>query len=133
MAKVHVGQPLDADEDLIGVVPPRQLELLPLRRPAPHEDRVVVLTEQSAHTRHGSLVPNVDPHVQYHLRLLIEHFGGQAERRNVHAHQAASGLMRFVDDHLVADGHEVVGDRQRRRPRADERNPLAVLLRRDRW
>ncbi len=38
--------------------------------------------------------------------------------------------MLLVDHDLVAERHEVVRDRERRRPGADERDALAVLLRR---
>ena len=56
---------------------------------------------------------------------------GQAERRDVEAHQAA-GLRELLEDHdLVAERHEIVGDGERRRTGADERDALAVLLRRE--
>src|SRR2546423_2236457 len=129
VTKVHIGQPFDADEDLIGLVPPRQLELLPLRRAAADEDRVIAVAKQSSHTRHRCLVPDVDTHVQYDLRLLIEHCGRETERRNVHAHKAASAQMLLIDHDLIAKRHEVVRNRERSRAGADERDALAILLR----
>ena len=64
--------------------------------------------------------------------FLVEHRGRQAERRDVHAHQAAGRRVLLEDHALVAERHQVVADRERRRAGADERDALAVLLRGDR-
>ena len=74
------------------------------------------------------VVADVHAHVDDVADFLVEHLLGQAERGNVDAHQAA-GLRQLLEDrHLVAERHQVVGDRQRRRAGADERHLLAVLL-----
>ena len=63
--------------------------------------------------------------------LLVEHVGGQAERRNVRAHQAARHAVLLEDRDRVAERHEVVGHRERGAARADQRDLLAVLELRD--
>ena len=69
-------------------------------------------------------------HLEDVAALLVEHFGRQAERRNVGAHQAARTIELLEDRHRVAERRQIVGDGERRRAGADERDALAVLLRR---
>ncbi len=66
-----------------------------------------------------------------HRRLFLEHLLGQAERGDVRAHQPAGLVVLLEDGDLVAERHEVVGDGERGRTRADARDALAVLLGRD--
>ena len=56
---------------------------------------------------------------------------GQTERRDVGAHQAAGLVVLFEDRDLVAQRHQVVGDGERRRTRADAGDALAVLCARE--
>ena len=58
-------------------------------------------------------------------------FSGQAERRNVGPHQAAGLALLFEDGDFVAERAQVVGDGERRRSGADQRDAFAVLLRRE--
>jgi hypothetical protein len=86
--------------------------------------------EQGLQALDRRVVANVHAHVEDHADLFVEHLLGQAERRDVRAHQAA-GLAELLEDRdFVAEGHEVVGHGQRRGAGADAGRPLAVLLRR---
>ena len=63
------------------------------------------------------VVADVDAHVEDVADLLVEDLLGQAERRDVDAHQAAGPRQLLEDRDLVAERHQVVGDRERRRAR----------------
>ena len=125
MAKGHRLQPVDTDEDvrLRLVVATGQVELFPARGAHAHEYRVVAFAQERAQTVHGRVVANVDAHVQDHRRLF-----GQAKRGDVRAHEAAGLVELFEDGHRVPEGHEVVGDGERRWSGADAGHALAVLL-----
>ena len=75
------------------------------------------------------VVAHVDAHVDDVADLFVEDLLGQAEGRDVDAHQAAGARQLLEDRDLVAERHQVVGDRERRRAGADERDLLAVLRR----
>ena len=105
---------------------------LPRGAPVPTKTASKSCCEQAAQARHRGVVAEVDAHVDDRGDLLVEHLGGQAERRDVGAHQAAGLIVLLEDDHLVAERHEVVRDRERRGPGADAGDALAVLLARDR-
>ncbi len=62
--------------------------------------------------------------------LLVDHFVGQAEFRDLAAHHAAGARIGIEHDNLVADRRQIARDRQRRRPRPDAGDPLAVPRRR---
>ena len=131
VAEVNRLEPLDADEDLVGVVAAGNLELLALGRAAADEHRVELAgVEQRLQAVDRRVVADVHAHVDDVADLLVEHLFGQAERGDVDAHQAAGPRQLLEDRDLVAERHQVVGDGQRRRTGADERDLLAVLLRR---
>ena len=73
--------------------------------------------------------PQVRAHADDVADLLVEHFGWQAECRNIRAHQAAGDRVLLEDHDFVADRQQVVRDRERRRARADAGDALAVLSR----
>ena len=104
---------------------------LPRGAPTPTKTESKPLVEQRAQARDRRVVADVDAHVENDLRLVFEHVVGQPERRDVRAHESA-GLVELLEHHdLVAERHQVVGDRERRRARPDAGDALAVLLGRD--
>ena len=131
VAEVNRLQPLDADEDLVGVVTAGDVQLLALRRAASDEDRVeLVAVEQRLQAVHRRVVADLDAHVDDVADFLVEDVFGQAERGNVDAHQPAGPRQLLENRHLVAERREVVGDRERGGARADEPDLLAVRDRR---
>ena len=102
-------EPLDADEDLIGLVAARQVELLALRRAGADEHRVELLrVDQRLQARHRRVVLHRDAHVHDVADLFVEHLFGEAEGGDVDAHQAARTRPFFEDGALVAQRHQVV-------------------------
>ena len=77
-------------------------------------------------------VTDLGAHVDDVADLFGEHGLGQTEGRDVRAHETARHLPLLEDHDFVAERQQVVGDRERRRTRADARDALAVLLPRDR-
>jgi hypothetical protein len=77
-------------------------------------------------------VTDLGAHVDDVADLFGEHGLGQTEGRDVRAHETARHLPLLEDHDFVAERQQVVGDRERRRSRADARDALAVLLPRDR-
>ena len=128
VAEVHGRQPFDTDMNTIGVVAPRDLEVLSLGRSATDEDRVIALAEQRAHARHRRVPADFDAHVQDVLDLLVQHLGGKPERRNVHPHQSAGAIQLFVNDNVITERHQIVRDSQGCRSGANQRDPFPVLL-----
>ena len=133
VAEMNRLQPLDADEDLIGVVPSRNVELLALRRAAPDKHRIeLAAVEQRLEAVHRRVVADLDAHVDDVADFFVEDLLGEPERGDVDAHQAAGPRQLLENRHLVAERREVVGHRQRRRTGADEPDLLAVRDRRRR-
>jgi hypothetical protein len=107
-----------------------QLQLLALGRAAADEHGVVVLRlEQRAEAGDRRVVLHHHAHAGDVADLLVQHLFGQAECRDVHAHQAAGPRALLEDGALVAQWHQVVGHGQRRRARAHQRDFLPVLRR----
>ncbi len=126
----HAVQPVDADEDLVAVVAAGDLQVLPLGGARADEDRVELApVEQRLHALDGRVVADVGAHPEDHVDLVVEHLRREAERGDVGPHQPAGDGELLEDRHGVAERQQIVGDRERRRPRADERDALAVLLR----
>ena len=74
------------------------------------------------------VVANVDAHVEDLVDLVHQNAFGQAERRDVGAHQAAGLVVLFEDHDFVAERHQVVRDGERCRAGADAGDALAVFL-----
>ena len=122
-------EPLDADEDLIGLVPARQIELLAFRRAAADEHRVEFLrVDQRLQARDRRVVFHRDAHVHDVADLFVEHLFGEAEGGDVDAHQAARARPFLEDGALVTQRHQVVRHGEGGRTGADERHLLSVLL-----
>ena len=129
VAEVDRLEPVDADEDLVGVVPAGNLQLLAFRRAAADEHCVEpALVEQRLQAVDRRVVADVHAHVDDVADLLVEDLLGQPERRDVDPHQAAGSRQLLEDRGRVAERHQVVGDRQRRWTRADEGDLLPVLF-----
>ncbi len=112
-------QPVDADVNAIGIVTAGNVEFLAARRAAADEDRVEAFGQQRLHALDGRVVADLDAHVEDLVDLVRQHALGQAERRDVGAHQAAGLVVLFEHDDFVAERHQVVRDGERGRPRAD--------------
>jgi hypothetical protein len=123
-------QPVDTDVDVVVafVVASRQIKLLAAWRAHADKNRVKIFLQQRTHARNGRVVTNVDAHVQDDLGLFVEHSSGQAEFGNVRAHETAGYAVLLEDHDFVTERHEVVGDGERRGPRPDASNALAVLF-----
>ena len=74
------------------------------------------------------VVADLDAHVENLVDLVHENAFGQAERGDVGAHQAAGPVVLFEHDDFIAEGHQVVGDGERGRARADTGDALSVFL-----
>jgi hypothetical protein len=85
-------------------------------------------TKQLAQALHRRIQAQIRPHAHDVADLLVQHIGGQAERRNIGSHQSARDRVLFEYRDLVAHRQQVVCDGKRRRARADAGNALAVLL-----
>jgi hypothetical protein len=102
---------------------------LPLGAPEPDEHGVEFpRIEQLPHAPDRRVQLQVRAHVDDVADLLVEHLGGQPERRDVGAHQTARHreLLEYRD--LVAQRQQVVRDGERCGTRADAGDALAVLL-----
>ena len=90
------------------------------------------LVEQRLQAVDRRVVANLDAHVDDVADLFVEDLFREPERRDVDAHQPAGPRQLLENRDLVAERHEIVGDRQRGRSGADEPDFLAVLHRRRR-
>jgi hypothetical protein len=114
-------------------VPPRNVELLALRRAAPDKHRVEFsAVEQVLKAVDRRVVADVDAHVDDVADFFVEDLFRKPERRDVDAHEPAGPRQLLENRDLVAERHEIVGDRERGRPSADEADLLAVRNRRRR-
>ena len=103
---------------------------MPFGRSGADENGVEAFGEQLLHALDAVAKLELGTHADDVVDFPVEHFGGQAERRDVGAHQAAGHRQSLEDHHVVAQGQQVVGHRQGRGARADAGHALAVLLRR---
>ena len=121
-------QPVDPNVDAVGIVTAGQIQLFAARRAGADEDGVEIPGEQCLHALDGRVVADIDAHVKNLVDLVHQHRVRQAKSRDVGAHQPA-GLGVFLEDHhFVAQRHQIVGDGERSRPRADQRDALAIFL-----
>ncbi len=129
MTERHRLEPVDADVNVrLRFFAAGNVEVLAFRRTRTDEDRVVADFEQRFHALDRCVVTNLDPHLEDHLDLFVEHGLGQAERRDVGAHEAACLAELLEHDHLVAEWHQIVGHGKRRGAGADAGDLLSVLL-----
>src|SRR5690606_5227577 len=124
------GQPVDADVDLgVRLLAAGQvLQVAAAGGAGADEDRVVVLVEQALEALDVGVVLGDHPHADDVANLLVEHFLGEAERRNLAAHETAAGLLGIEDVQLVAERRQVAGHGEGRGTGAHQGNALAVLL-----
>jgi hypothetical protein len=84
--------------------------------------------QQLPHALDRRVQAQVCAHVHDVADFLVQHIGGEAECRDVGAHQAAGyGVLLEYRD-FVAQGQQVVGDGERCRAGADTGDALAVFL-----
>ena len=122
-------EPGDADMDAVGIVAARQFEFLALGRTRSDEDGIEFFgIEQLPHALDGRIQAQVRAHVDDVADFFIEHIGGKPECRNVGAHQSAGHAVLFEYGDLIAQRQQIIGHGQRRGPRADAGDPLAVFL-----
>ena len=94
------------------------------------EDRVPRFGEEGAHRLDALAALELDAEAEHIARFLVDHFLGQPEARDLRADHAASLFVTVVDDDVVAQGREIAGHRERRRPGTDTDDALAGALRR---
>ncbi len=85
----------------------RHLEVAPARRAAADEHRVEALAQHAAHRLDALAAAEGDAEVEHALRLLVDHRLGQAELRDLRAHEAAG--LGFAVEHrnVVAQRRQV--------------------------
>ena len=128
VAERHRRQPVDADVDVRRrFLAARNVEVAAARRAAADEHRVPSAFEQRAHAVDALSGAKLDAEVEHVAHFLVDHRVGQAELGNLRAHHAAGLRIAVEHDAFVAERREIARDRQRRRPRADQRDALAVL------
>ena len=76
---------------------------------------------------------NVDAEIEDVVALLVDHVFRQAEFRDLRAHHAAGQRVLIEHHAFIAERREIARDRERGRAAADERDALAVFLRRPAW
>ena len=113
-----------------GLLAAGNVELAAARRAGADEDRVPALGEQFLHAADELAEAGLDAEIEDAVDLLVDHRFGQAEARDLRAHHAAA-LGVAVEHHaVIAERRQIARDGQRGRAGADQRDALAVLLRR---
>ena len=107
---------------------PGNVEVAPARRAAADEDRVVAFAHQRLQAVDAPLGDELTASRQSVADLLVDHFVGQAELRNLAAHHAAGARVGIEHDDLVAERGQIARDGQRRGAGADAGDALAVSL-----
>ena len=129
VAEVDRLEPVDADEDLVGIAAPGDVQLLAPRRAGPDEHGVVTpVIHQPLQAVDRGAVPDIHAHVGDVTDLLVEHVLRETERRDVDPHEAAGARQLLEDGDLVAERHQVVRHGQRCWTGANQRHLLSVLL-----
>src|SRR5690242_7953422 len=128
VAERNVGEPLDADVDVLGrFLAPGNVELAPARRAGTDEDRVVVFGEQLLQAVDAVAALELDAEVEDVVGFLVDHGVGQAEFRDLAPHHAARFRVGIEHGAVIAERHEIARHRKRGGTAADQRNALAVL------
>ena len=120
-------EPIDADVNAIAHVAAGQHQVLALRRATADEHGAKTLVEQRSHARHGRIRLDLYAEPRDITDLFVEHFGRQAKRRYVRAHEPAGSIHGFEDHAVVAERCQVVGDGERCAAGSDQRDAPAVL------
>ena len=131
MLEGDAAEPVDPDMDVFGhgwITATGKIEIFASRRATADEDGVVVFGEQGLHAFDGRVVANFDAHIEDHVDFIEKDLFGEAEGRDVAAHQAARLIEPFVNGGGVAEGHQVIGDGERCGSAADEGDSFAVFL-----
>src|SRR6185295_7662003 len=128
VAEGHRFEPGDTDVDAIGVVTARQHQLLAFRRTRSDEHRIELSRgEKCPHAVDAVAEPEINAHANNLVDLIVEHFGWQAEGRNIGAHQAARLVESLEDGDFIAERQQIVRHRERGATGADTGDVLAVL------
>src|SRR5580704_13011594 len=122
-------EPGDADVDVGGaLLATGEAQLLALRGTGADEHRIVAAAlQQSAHALDRGVQAQIHAHAGDHGNLLVQHRCRQPERGDVAAHETAGFGVLLEDRDLVAEGHEIVRNREGGAAGADEGHLLAVL------
>src|ERR1700741_5685458 len=103
------------------------VEFASARRAATDKDGVIIFGNQRLHAVDAVAEPQLRLEIGDVADFLIEHAFGQTELGNLRAHHATGMRIGIVHDAAVAERQKVAGNGERRGPRADQRNALAVL------
>src|SRR5210317_898788 len=122
-------EPVNADMNAVTNIAAGNYQILALGRSAANENSVVSLIEQRTHAVDPGIEAQFDIHVEYVADLLVEDFGRQAKCGDIRAHQPAGLVQRLINDTLVTERSEIVGNGQGCGSGSDQRNPFAVELR----
>ena len=128
VAEGDARQPIDADGDVfVHLVAARQLEVPSPRRAGANEIGIEVHIQHRFHAGDFVAEMTLNAHVEDQVHLLLQHVRRQPESGNLAAHHAAARRILLEQMHLVTERQQVPRHRQRRRPRPQERDALAVL------
>ena len=131
VAEGHAREPVDADVDVRrGFLAARNVEVAPARRAAADEYRIPALREKRAEAIDPLVRAELDAEIEDVAYLLVDYNFRQPELGNLRAHHSAGAIVAVEHDAVVAERREIARDRQRCGSGADERDALAVFLRR---
>src|SRR6266436_8272492 len=131
VAERDAGEPVYADVDVCaGFLASGNFELTPARRAATDKDRVMAFAEKRFHGIDALAQTQLGPQLEDVIYFFIEHGFRQAEFRDLRAHHSARAGIRIIEHAVIAQGQEIARHCERCGTRADQRDALAVFLRR---
>ena len=131
VAERHAREPVDADVNVRrAFLAPGNVEVAAARRAGADENRVVVFGEQRFQAVDALARAEIDAEVEDVADFFVDHRFGQTEARDLRADHAAGAAVAVEHRDVVAERREIARDGERCGPRADERDALAVLVRR---
>ena len=134
VAEGDAGEPVDADMDVGGgLLAARDVEVPAAGRAGPDEHRVEAFGQEALEALDALAQAKLDTAEAGDVAdLLVDHFLGQAEARDLAADHATRARLAVEQDQLVAQGGEVAGDRERGGTGAHQGHALSIPLGGDR-
>ena len=125
------GKPVDADMDIgAGFLSAGNFQLASARRAAADENGVVILGKQRLQAFDAVAEAEFWFKAENISDLFVQHGFRQTEFRDLRPHHAAGGCIDVVDHDVIAKRQKIARDGERCRTSANQRDTLAVLIRR---